>query len=89
MGFGIVYLEAMAAGLPVVAAHTAAVPEVVPDGVAGLLVPPRDPGALAAALVRLLTDRPLAARMGAAGRLRAERYDWRAVAGRFIREVAT
>ncbi len=52
-GFGIVFLEAMAAGLPVVACQAAAVPEVVPDWECGLLVPPRDVPALAFALDRL------------------------------------
>ncbi len=83
-GFGIAFLEAMAAGLPVVGVTAGAVPEVVPDGEAGLLVPPRDPGALAAALVRLLDDAELRRRMGEAGRRRAKGYDWRAVAKRFL-----
>ncbi len=83
-GFGIAFLEAMAAGLPVVAAAAGAVPELVPDGEAGLLVPPRDPEALAAALVRLLDDAELRHRFGAAGRRRAEGYDWQRVAERFL-----
>ncbi len=83
-GFGIAFLEAMAAGLPVVGAAAGAVPEVVPDGEAGLLVPPRDPVALAAALIRVLGDGDLRRRLGAAGRRRAEGYDWRIVAGRFL-----
>ena len=58
-GFGLVFLEAMAAGLPIVAAHAAAVPEVVPDGEAGILVPPGDVDALAEALIRLLKDEKL------------------------------
>jgi glycosyltransferase involved in cell wall biosynthesis len=86
-GFGIVYLEAMAAGLPVVAGNAAAVAETVADGEAGLLVPPRDPGALARALVALLTDAALGRRMGAAGRKRAQGYAWPTVARRFLREV--
>jgi glycosyltransferase involved in cell wall biosynthesis len=86
-GFGIAFLEAMASGLPVVAGNAAAVPEVVPDGEAGLLVDPRDTEALAAALVRVLTDRALAARLGAAGRARAEGYDWPRVARRFLAAV--
>lgn len=83
-GFGIAYLEAMAAGLPVVATRAAAVPEVVPDGEVGLLVPPRDPEALAAALARLLDDTDLRRRLGQAGRRRVERYDWKTVAGEFL-----
>src|SRR5262249_52128025 len=66
-GFGIVFLEAMTAGLPIVACRAAAVPEVVADGVTGVLVPVRDPDALAAALARVLTDHSLAASLGAAG----------------------
>ena len=83
-GFGIAFLEAMAAGLPVVGAACGAVPEVVPNGEAGLLVPPRDPEALAAALIRLLGDAELRRRLGRAGRRRAQGYDWSAVAGRFL-----
>ena len=55
-GFGIVFLEAMAAGLAVVACRAAAVPEVVRDGETGVLAPPRDPEALAGALGGLLQD---------------------------------
>jgi phosphatidylinositol alpha-1,6-mannosyltransferase len=84
-GFGIVYLEAMAAGLPVVAGDAAAAAEVV--GPAGLLVPPRDAEALAASLVRLLKEPGLRARMGAAGRRRAEGFAWPRVARRFLEEV--
>jgi glycosyltransferase involved in cell wall biosynthesis len=86
-GFGIAFLEAMAAGLPVVATRAAAVPEVVPDGEVGLLVPPRDPDALAAALARLLDDEPLRRRLGEAGRRRVGRYDWKTVAGEFLRAL--
>lgn len=63
-------LEAMAAGLPVVATAVGGVPEVVVDGVTGLLVPPRDPQALADAILRLLRDPELRQRMGEAGRAR-------------------
>lgn len=66
-GLGSVLLEAMAAGLPIVASSTGGIPEIVRDGDTGLLVPPRDPSALAAAVIRLLTDSALAARLGAAG----------------------
>lgn len=64
-------LEAMAAGLPVVASAVGGVPELV-DGETGALVPPADPGALAAALARLAAEPQLRERLGAAGRRRAE-----------------
>lgn len=69
-GFGLVFLEAMAAARPIVATEVSAIPEVVEDGVTGLLVPPRDPRALAEAMLRLLTDRECAAAMGQAGLLK-------------------
>lgn len=69
-GFGLVYLEAMRAGLPVVAARGGAAEEVVADGATGLLVDPGSPAELAAALARLLADPALAARLGAAGERR-------------------
>lgn len=71
-GLGLVLVEAMAAGRPVVATRVGGVPEVVADGETGLLVPPEDSGALAAAVRRLLENPDLADRMGAAGRGRAE-----------------
>jgi glycosyltransferase involved in cell wall biosynthesis len=63
-------LESMAAGLPVVATTVGGNPEVVVDGETGLLVPPKDPTALAAAICRLLEDRALADSYGKAGRAR-------------------
>lgn len=74
--FGRVLAEAQLAGVPVVAFADGGVPEVVRDGVTGLLVPPGDVAALAAALTTLLKDPELAARLGASGRRMArERYD--------------
>ncbi|MCS7070045.1 MAG: glycosyltransferase family 4 protein [Anaerolinea sp.] len=67
-------LEAMAAAKPVIATHVNGVPEVVIDGVTGILVPPGDPKALADAILRLLHDPDLARRMGAAGRARVEEH---------------
>jgi glycosyltransferase involved in cell wall biosynthesis len=86
-GFGIVFLEAMAAGLPVVACQAAAVPEVVPDWECGLLVPPRDVPALAFALDRLIEDEPERRRLGGAGRRRVARYDAPIVAAEFLEAI--
>lgn len=66
-------LEAMAAGLPVVASRVGGVPELVIESETGLLVEPGDEKALASALQRLLEDRELRERMGAAGRERVQR----------------
>jgi glycosyltransferase involved in cell wall biosynthesis len=74
-GFGLVLLEAMAVGKPVVASAVDAVPEVVVDGETGLLVPPGQAEPLASAVVRVLTDRDFADRLGRAGRERVrERF---------------
>jgi glycosyltransferase involved in cell wall biosynthesis len=72
-GFGLAVLEAMLAERPVVASAVSSVPEIVVDGETGLLVPPDDPSALAAAVSRLLVDADLARSYGAAGRERARR----------------
>ncbi len=72
-GLPVVLMEAMACGLPVVATHITGVPELVEDGVSGLLVPPAEPDALADALVRLLSDPETRRKMGRAGRRRVER----------------
>ncbi|MGB4592311.1 MAG: glycosyltransferase family 4 protein [Coriobacteriia bacterium] len=66
-------LEAMASGVPVVASGVGGIPELIDDGVEGLLVPPGDAGALSASLTRILGDRALAASIGEAGRSRIER----------------
>lgn len=71
-GFGIVLLEAMASGKAVVATAVDGPPEIVEDGQTGLLVPPRDPEALAKALVELLKDPQRRAAMGRRGRERVE-----------------
>jgi glycosyltransferase involved in cell wall biosynthesis len=70
-GFGIVLLEAMLAGLPVVATRVSAVPEVVADGETGALVDAGDAAGVARELGVLLGDRELATRLGEAGRVRA------------------
>jgi glycosyltransferase involved in cell wall biosynthesis len=74
--FGRVVVEAMAASVPVVAAAHGGPREIVVPGETGLLVPPGDPDALAAAAEELLRDPERAARLGRAGRVRAlERFD--------------
>jgi len=78
--FGIVLVEAMAAGLPVVASDIPGYREVVRAGVDGLLVPPGDPAALAEAVGRILTDRDMARRLSAAARERADDFRWDVVA---------
>lgn len=84
-GFGIVYLEASASGLPVVAARSGGAAEAVIENETGLLVPPDDPSALAQALVRLLEDPDLRLRMGRAGRRWVEReMNWDRVGRQFL-----
>jgi phosphatidylinositol alpha-1,6-mannosyltransferase len=75
-GLGIVYLEASAAGLPVVAGDSGGAPDAVRHGETGYVVPGRDRARLVDRLARLLTDRDLAARLGAAGRAWVE-TEWR------------
>lgn len=89
-GFGIVYLEAAAHGLPVVASDQAGVVDAVVDGRTGLLVDPRDDAAVARALQRLLQDPAEAERLGRAGYERTRRFSWAHAAGRLeavLREV--
>ncbi|MEO6245671.1 MAG: glycosyltransferase family 4 protein [Opitutaceae bacterium] len=76
-GFGLVYLEAAAHGLPVVAHDVGGVSEAVVDGVTGLLVPPDRPVQLAAAFEKLIHDEPLRKKLGAAGREWAGRNCWK------------
>lgn len=86
-GFGIVFLEAMACGKPIVAARAAAVPETVADGENGFLVDPDDPEALARALIALLREPELCQEMGEAARRMVERYRADRVAGLFLDTV--
>jgi glycosyltransferase involved in cell wall biosynthesis len=83
-GFGIVFLEAMASSLPVVAGRAAAVPEVVEDGVTAMLVDPEDDAELARTLGRLLDDPTMRLQLGSAGRARVCRYDASVVARQFL-----
>jgi phosphatidylinositol alpha-1,6-mannosyltransferase len=76
-GFGLVYLEAAAHGLPVVAHDVGGVSEAVIDDITGLLVPPHRPAQLAAAFEKLIHDAALRRRLGAAGREWATRNCWK------------
>jgi glycosyltransferase involved in cell wall biosynthesis len=83
-GLGVVLLEAMSYGIPVVASRTGGITDIVEDGANGLLVEPADAAALAAALERLARDPALASRLGATGRLTVEsRFSWDAIAERW------
>jgi glycosyltransferase involved in cell wall biosynthesis len=84
-GLGVVLLEAMNHGTPVVASRIGGIPDIVEDGKSGLLVPPADADALAAAIRRLIDDPALARRLGEAGRRRLqERFSWRAIVQRWL-----
>jgi glycosyltransferase involved in cell wall biosynthesis len=82
-GSPLALMEYMACGAPIVATAVGGIPELIEDGAQGLLVRPRDPGALAEALRRLLEDRPLASRLGRAARERQRAdFDLDVVVGR-------
>ena len=87
-GFGMVFAEAMVAGLAIVACRAAAVPEVVEDRRTGLLVNPRSPGDLAMALETLAANEGLRKDLGDAGRRRVEMFDVVPVARRFLAAVS-
>jgi phosphatidyl-myo-inositol alpha-mannosyltransferase len=82
--FGIVLLEAMASGRPVVAGDIPGYRSVMTNAKEGLLVAPKNPQALALGIVRLLSDAPLRERLSAAGRATADRYDWPEIAHRVL-----
>jgi glycosyltransferase involved in cell wall biosynthesis len=83
-GFGLVFAEAMAAGLPVVACRAAAVPEIVADGRTGVLVTPRRPDELALAMETVLMNDPLRKELADQARQRVEAYDLDRVARAFM-----
>ena len=82
--FGIVLLEAMAVGKPIVASNIQGYNSVVTHGAEGLLVPPKNAEKLAQALTSLMTDGALRQQMGNEGRLKAVQYDWENVAQRVL-----
>lgn len=87
-GFGLVYLEAAAHGLPVVAHDVGGVADAVVDGVTGFLVPPDRPVQLAAAFEKLIHDPALRKKLGAAGREWAQRNCWKESAAALFRAGA-
>jgi colanic acid/amylovoran biosynthesis glycosyltransferase len=88
-GIPVVLMEAMASGLPVVASRISGIPELVEDGVSGLLVQPRDARALADALARLESDPGLRRRLAEAGRSEVEaEFDLRKNAAVLVRQFA-
>jgi glycosyltransferase involved in cell wall biosynthesis len=88
-GLGIVFLEAMSCGLPIVSTHVGAIPEIVDSS--GILVPPRNPPALAEAIIRVLTDNVLRHRLIEGAKRTVARFDWSNLIGdyeRIYQEVA-
>jgi glycosyltransferase involved in cell wall biosynthesis len=83
-GLGSALLDAMNAELPIVASHVGGIPELVEDGRTGLLVPPRDPEALADALARLRNNPSLAGQLARAGKEKAATYTAAAMADRYL-----
>ena len=75
-GFGLMLVEAMAAGVPIVATNVGAIADVLDGGESGLLVAPRDPARLGEAISRLASEPRLREALAAAGRRRARRYSW-------------
>jgi glycogen(starch) synthase len=78
-GFGLVAVEAMRSGVPVVASRIGALPEIIADGVTGLLVTPGNTPELIRAIRRMEEDPQLRCRMGVAGRARSERFSAKTV----------
>ena len=82
--FGVVLLEAMAAGVPILASRIPGYASVLTHGREGFLTEPKNPAAIAAGIIRLLSDPDLRSAMGQAGKRTAAQYDWPIVAGRVL-----
>ncbi len=84
-GLGVVLLEALSYGVPVVASGIGGILDIVEDGETGLLVPPGDPDALAEAVSRLLADRAMARALAERGaEVNRERFDWERIADAYL-----
>jgi phosphatidylinositol alpha-mannosyltransferase len=81
---GLIILEAMAAGLPIVATRIQGFQDVLTEGVHGLMVPPRDSASMADSLRRLLGNAAMREEMGRAGARHAQDYSWQEVSGRVL-----
>jgi glycosyltransferase involved in cell wall biosynthesis len=88
-GMGLVVLEAMATGLPVVVTRESGYEGVVRDGIEGFIVPARDPEAIARKIQLLADNGDLRVRMGRAARRRAEEFSWQRYERRFVDELAS
>lgn len=82
--FGMTLIEGMATGRPVVGSRIGGIPEVIEEGVSGLLAEPNNPEQLAEMLLRILCDDDLAEQFANNGRLRAETYSWEQQAGKYF-----
>jgi len=84
-GLGVVLLEAMASGVPVIGSNTGGIPDIITDGVNGLLVPPGDPDALAAAIITILENPEMADKFTTEGlKTVKERFSWDKISDQFI-----
>jgi len=84
-GLGVVLLEAMASGVPVIGSKTGGIPDIIADGINGLLVPPGDPEALASAIMKILNNHELAEKFAQEGlRTVKERFSWDKISDQFI-----
>jgi phosphatidylinositol alpha-mannosyltransferase len=81
---GLVLLEAMAVGKPVIASNIAGYATVLSDGVEGIMVPPRNAARLAEAMLKLIKDERLRQEMGARGKPRAQQYDWSEISRKLV-----
>ena len=87
--FGIVLLEAMASGKPIISTEVGGIPEVVINGKTGILIPPRNATKLATAIIKLLSDSTLAKEMGEYGRkLAKDKFDWEKIVKTYFRTYA-